>query len=256
MQKRRVGQSNIDVSILGLGTVKFGRNQGVAYPEAFALPTDHELDHLLAVAAELGINLLDTAPAYGASEERLGKLLQGKRSDWVITTKVGEEFVQGKSQFDFSPLAVLQSVERSLRRLRTDYLDILLVHSNGEDERIIEQENIFITLAALKQAGKIRAFGMSTKTVAGGLLTVDQSDLAMVTFNAAYTTEQNVIAYAHQQQKGIFIKKALASGHIHTLGSAVDSLRFIFANPGVTSVIIGTINPSHLQENASAALLK
>lgn len=252
MQKRRLGQTGIDVSVIGLGTVKFGRNQGVKYPQAFALPTDKEIDALLNVASELGINLLDTAPAYGSSEERLGKTLCGKRHDWILATKVGETFINGESHFDFSSQAVTHSIERSLMRLKTDYLDIVLVHSNGDDNRIIEEDAIFSTLAALKTAGKIRAYGMSTKTVAGGLLAVEQADLAMVTFNPAYTDEGDIIAKAHQQNKGIFIKKALASGHLNTVGSAAQALQFVVGQPGVTSVIIGTLNAGHLRDNVKA----
>src|SRR3990167_7608998 len=92
LQKRSLGQTGIEVSVIGLGTVKFGRNQGVKYPVSFQLPSDQELEVLVNTAFDLGMNLLDTAPAYGMSEERLGKLLQSKRPDWVISTKVGEEF--------------------------------------------------------------------------------------------------------------------------------------------------------------------
>lgn len=254
LQKRWIGQSDIEVSVIGLGTVKFGRNQGVKYPQAFSLPSDHDITNLLSCARELGINLLDTAPAYGTSEERLGKLLQGSRNDWVITTKVGEEFVDGQSHFAFSKQAINQSVERSLTRLRTDYLDIVLVHSNGDDERIIHEDDVFNTLQSLKQSGKIRAYGMSTKTVAGGLKTIDYADVAMVSFNPNYQKERDVIAYANQHQKGIFIKKALASGYLQTLGSVSDVMRFILAESGVTSVIVGTLSPKHLQENVENAL--
>lgn len=249
MQKRSLANTDLVVSCLGLGTVKFGRNQGVKYPHSFALPTDEEITDLLAVATELGINLIDTAPAYGSSEERLGKLLRDQRHDWVICTKVGEEFVQGESQFDFSPAVVRHSIDRSLQRLRTDYLDIVLVHSNGEDERIIKEDNIFSTLSQLKQAGKIRAYGMSTKTVQGGFLTVDQADIAMVTYNPAYTDERAVIHYAAEQGKSILIKKAFASGHL----PIADSMQLIFAEPGVTSVIVGTLNAVHLRENVAHA---
>lgn len=257
MQKRRVGSTDIEVSIIGLGTVKFGRNQGVKYPASFSLPTDEEIERLLNGAVELGVNLLDTAPAYGTSEERLGLLLQGRRRDWIISTKVGEEFIEGESHFDFSPQAIQKSVERSLRRLRTDYLDIVLVHSNGEDKRLIEEENVFATLNALKQAGKIRAYGMSTKTIAGGLLTIEMADIAMVAFNPEYVDERIVMAYAQQKNKSIFIKKALMSGHLQKMQSAdpvQDTMRFIFAEPGVTSVIVGTINPDHLQKNVNSVL--
>jgi aryl-alcohol dehydrogenase-like predicted oxidoreductase len=245
LQKRRLGQTDMDVSIIGLGTVKFGRNQGVKYPTAFVLPEDSEIKKLLSLAREEGINLLDTAPAYGSSEERLGKLLQGQRHAWIITTKVGEDFVNGESSFDFSTSAVCASIDRSLQRLRTDYLDIVLVHSDGNDERIIKEQDIFATLNMLKKAGKIRAYGMSTKTAAGGMLTVQHADLAMVTYNPQCTDDNEIIKFALQNKKGIFIKKALGSGHL----PAEEALRFVFAQPGVTSVIVGTINPEHLKQN-------
>lgn len=251
MQKRCLGKTEIEVSKIGLGTVKFGRNQGLKYPSAFELPSDQALDELLNGAAELGINFLDTAPAYGTSEERLGKLLKTKRRQWVISTKVGESFKDGISSFDFSPKAVRHSIERSLKRLNTDYLDIVLAHSNGEDQRIIEEEEIFLTLDTLKKEGKLRAYGMSTKTVTGGLLTIAQSDVAMVTFNPTWPNEREVIRTAHQQRKGILIKKALASGHLQTISSEnplENAMHFIFSEPGVTSAIIGTINLSHLKQ--------
>lgn len=212
-----LGSTGIHVSRVGLGTVKFGRNQGVKYPHPFDLPTEHDMLALLDCAQSLGINLLDTAPAYGESEERLGTLLKNKRHDWIICTKVGEEFVNGKSTYDFSPGSIQHSIERSLKRLNTDVLDIVLVHSNGDDEKIIYEDAVFETLLKLKNTGLIRAFGMSTKTVAGGILAVDHSDVVMVTYNPVQTEEQPVIAHAAQKNKGVLIKKALASGHLHTL---------------------------------------
>ncbi|OGT43195.1 MAG: aldo/keto reductase [Gammaproteobacteria bacterium RIFCSPHIGHO2_12_FULL_37_34] len=257
MQKRCLGQSGIEVSVIGLGTVKFGRNEGVTYPAAFQLPTDQVLECLLHEAYDLGVNLIDTAPAYGISEERIGKLLQGRRLDWVISTKVGEAFHDGVSQFDFSEQGIVHSVERSLQRLQTDYLDVVLVHSNGDDVRLIEQEHVFVTLSKLKKSGKIRVFGMSTKTIAGGLLTVKHADVAMVTYNLLHLEEQKIIREANQQQKGIFVKKGLVSGHlqhIHSQHPVKDSLQFILAEPGVSSVIIGSINPLHVRENVNCNL--
>src|SRR5690606_24883839 len=81
---RPLGSTGLTVSPLGLGTVKIGRNQGVKYPSGFELPTDQQVRGLLAQARDLGINLLDTAPAYGLSEQRLGPLLQGQRQEWVL----------------------------------------------------------------------------------------------------------------------------------------------------------------------------
>ncbi len=250
MEKRIIGSTNIAVSVVGLGTVKFGRNTGVKYPKAFELPSDDACLNLLALAKSHGINLLDTAPAYGNSEERLGCFLKGERHDWVISTKVGEQFLAGESHFDFSDKAILLSIENSLRQLQTDYLDVVFVHSNGDDEKLIH-EGVFETLEKAKTSGKIRAFGMSTKTIAGGKLAVDLSDVVMVSFNPTYTDEREVITYAHEKQKGIFIKKALASGHLISGYTPNQTLRTILAEPGVTSAIIGTLNSKHLIENIS-----
>jgi aryl-alcohol dehydrogenase-like predicted oxidoreductase len=256
MLKRNLGDTGITVSPIGLGTVKWGRNQGVKYPEEFELPSDAVILDLLATAKECGINLLDTAPAYGCSEERLGKLLQGQRDQWILSTKVGEEFNAGVSHFDFSENWTRQSILRSLKRLGTDYLDIVLVHSSGEDKKIIEETPVFSVLMELKQAGWIRAFGMSTKTVDGGLLALAHSDIAMVTHNPIYTEEQPVIAYAHKHHKGIFIKKALASGHLQQIADTnpvLAAMQFIFQEPGVSSIIVGTRNPAHLKQNVKYA---
>ena len=117
---RPLGNTGLIVSPLGLGTVKLGRDQGVKYPNGFTIPDDTQALALLRQARELGINLIDTAPAYGVSEQRLGPLLRGQRDEWVIVSKSGEEFEQGQSHFDFSPAHTRLSVERSLKRLETE----------------------------------------------------------------------------------------------------------------------------------------
>lgn len=256
LQHRALGATDINISPIGLGTVKLGRNEQVKYPEVFTLPSDKEALSLLALAKELGVNLLDTAPAYGSSEERLGELLKGQRQDWVICGKTGEEFHQGKSEFDFSPEHTRNSVERSLKRLNTDYIDIVLVHSDGNDEDIIKNKGTLEALSELKQQGLIRAFGMSSKTVNGGLLAVESCDVVMVTCNLNQTEELPVIESAHQHHKGILIKKALASGHINQtdMDNPIQaSMDFIFSQRGVNSIIVGTINPQHLKQNVVAA---
>jgi aryl-alcohol dehydrogenase-like predicted oxidoreductase len=252
---RPLGDSGLIVSPLGLGTVKLGRDQGVKYPNGFTIPDDAAARALLDQARGLGINLIDTAPAYGVSEERLGPLLRGQREDWVIVSKVGEEFIGGQSSFDFSPRHARQSLERSLQRLETDRIDLLLVHSDGNDVAILRDSGVYETLAELKREGKIRAFGLSGKTVEGGLLALQQGDCAMVTYNLAEQGERAVLDHAAAHHKGILVKKALASGHAVLAGE--DPLRasfeLVFGHPGVTAAIVGTINPQHLAANAATA---
>jgi aryl-alcohol dehydrogenase-like predicted oxidoreductase len=261
LAKRMLGATGIQVSVLGLGTVKIGRNQAVKYPSGFSLPSDEEVSLLIAQAQELGINFIDTAPAYGSSEQRLGRLLTN-REDWVICSKVGEEFASGQSYFDFSAEHTRLSIERSLRSIKTDYLDIVLIHSNGRDCRILEHSDCPETLLRLQEEGLIRAVGMSTKTIEGGIRAAEMLDVVMVTYNPSMQDEAAVIDHAHTLEKGILVKKALNSGHdcvagqvnaeAKSEGLTQKNLRFALGREGVTSVIVGTINPKHLKENVEA----
>lgn len=247
---------DIKLSPLGLGTVKLGRDQGVKYPNAFKIPNDQQASRLLSLSRELGINVIDTAPAYGNSEQRLGKLLNGQRHDWVIVSKVGEEFENGESSFDFSPEHIRFSIERSLKRLNTDYIDFVLLHSDGNDLDIINSGALDY-LHSLKKEGLIRACGMSTKTVAGGLAAAAQSDCVMVTYNLNETNEGEVLQYCADNNKTAFIKKALASGHISNNDPKLGvqkSMEFVFSNPGANCAIVGTINPEHLKSNVGSYL--
>jgi aryl-alcohol dehydrogenase-like predicted oxidoreductase len=253
---RPLGSTGLRVSPLGLGTVKLGRDQGVKYPNGFTIPDDRDAQMLLKLARDLGINLIDTAPAYGTSEERLGPLLRGQRQEWVIVSKVGEEFEGGQSRHDFSAEHTRLSVERSLKRLETDFIDLVLVHSDGNDLAVLNDSGVYQALAELKQQGKIRGYGFSGKTVEGGLLALREGDCAMVTYNLNEQSEKPVLDYAARHGKAILVKKALASGHV-CLSPGVDpvqaSFELLFAHPGVASAIVGTINPLHLAHNVATA---
>ncbi len=255
MKKRQLAVTDIAISPLGLGTVKLGRDQGVKYPESFTIPDDRAAADLIALARELGINLIDTAPAYGNSEQRLGGLLQGQRQDWVICTKVGEEFEDGRSFFDFSAAHTRASIQRSLKRLRTDYLDIVLIHSDGNDSHIIEQESVIAELQRCKRDGLVRAIGMSTKTVAGGMEAAELFDVVMATYNPGYDAERPVLDCCFENDTAVLVKKAFASGHLCTQGEnpAQQALDFVLAHPAVSSAIVGTTTPEHLRANVEAA---
>ncbi len=244
---RDLGRTGMRVSLLGLGTVKLGRDSAVKYPHSFTVPDDDAARRLLDCATELGINLLDTAPAYGRSEARLGRLLQGRRDRWLVATKVGEEFHDGQSHFDFSARHTRTSVQRSLQRLGTDHLDLVLIHSDGNDLEILDHSGALETLLDLQAAGQVRAVGMSHKTEAGGRRALALGcDVIMATLNLDQRGELGLIAEAAAAGVGVLVKKALASGH-----AGPESLRFAAAQPGVSSVVVGTIDPAHLQANAA-----
>jgi aryl-alcohol dehydrogenase-like predicted oxidoreductase len=251
LTKRPLGSTGIEISVLGLGTVKLGRDKEVKYPSGFTIPSDNEVRDLLALTKDLGINFIDTAPAYGNSEERLGQLMLNP-NDWVIMTKVGEIFENGQSRFDFSASHTRMSVERSLKRLKRESLDMVLVHSNGDDMHIINHEGALDELKRLKEQGLIQAYGMSTKTLEGGMWVVENTDVVMATLNLNDAHDLGVIARAAELNKGVVIKKGLQSGHADKSagGGGVDqAFEYIFSHQGISSVIVGTINPKHLKQN-------
>ncbi|MFT4631843.1 MAG: aryl-alcohol dehydrogenase-like predicted oxidoreductase [Candidatus Pseudothioglobus sp.] len=256
-QWRSLGQTGLLVSPLGLGTVKLGRNTGVKYPQAFDLPDDAQVETLLSTAKDCGINLIDTAPAYGISEQRLGHLLPGPRTDWVICTKVGETFYNQQSRYDFTREATRASLAQSLRLLGTDYLDIVLVHCPDEDLHCLQHTDVLAELARWQQRGHIRAIGASTKTVAAGLFALDVADIAMVTFNPADQSQLPVMAHAQALGKNVLLKKVLASGHL--MASAPETaetnpIALALDQPSVASAIIGTTDPGHLKDNVRDAI--
>lgn len=274
MELRPLGRTGLQVSAVGLGLVKLGRTMGLKHPGVIELPDDATATRLLETARSLGVNLLDTAPAYGVSEERLGALLAagvaGGRDAFVISTKAGEEFDGERSHFDFSPAAITASVERSLRRLRTDRVDVVLLHLGPEDQRTIAASGALEALAALKRQGKVRAIGASTRTVEGAREAMDRgADVLMVTYNPRDTAEGAAIDEAARRGVGIVLKKALLSGHLGELATLAPAelaaaggdpvgacMRFALAGErgrGVASVIVGTTNPLHLEQNVRAA---
>lgn len=262
MQQRPLGNTGINVSALSLGTVKLGRTEGMKYPAPYDLPSDETARALLSLAADLGINLIDTAPAYGTSETRLGELLPEFRHRFLLSTKVGEEFDNGKSRFDFSPEYTRASVERSLKRLGCDTLDIVLVHSDGNDTEIVQQHGTVEALRDLQRAGKVRAVGFSPKTVAGARAAAACCDVLMLALNPRDAEMLPVVREAHDAGVGVLIKKGLLSGHLDGMENCLPAntsdpveacLRFLLDEPGVSSVVAGTINPAHLRHNVATA---
>lgn len=247
-----LGNTGIHTGRLSLGTVKFGRNTDVKYPGTFELPTDEDIVTLLHCCRELDINLLDTAPAYGTSEQRIGRLLPGRREDWVLCSKVGEQYSNGQSTYDYSRENVRESVANSLTQLKTDYLDVLLIHSDGNDLNIINNTDIIDSLQSLKQQGLVRSIGMSTKTVEGTRAAIEFSDILMVTLNIDDQSHLEVIREAESHGCGLLLKKVLASGH----RSPEESLSFVLGAVENGSAVVGTINPEHLRENYLKAFNK
>jgi len=249
MVKRRLGRSTIEVSPIGFGSFKIGRNTGVKYPDAYDLPDDDAVARLIDGLLDLGINYIDTAPAYGLSEERLGAVLSGRRGDIVLSTKVGETFENGRSTYDFSAEGIRASVQRSLQRLRTETIDIVFIHSDGNDMRIMAETDAVPTLTALRDEGVVRAIGLSGKTVEGARAALSWSDVLMVEYNDHDRAHGGVIAEAAQRGVGIVVKKGLSSGRL----AAEPAIRFVLGTGGVDSLVVGSLSLEHIRDNVTVA---
>jgi aryl-alcohol dehydrogenase-like predicted oxidoreductase len=249
MVRRQLGRTGLTVSSVALGTTKLGRNTGVKYPVDFALPSDQEVAALLESAYQLGVNLIDTAPAYGESERRLGPFIENHRDEIVLCTKCGEQYLNGRSVYDFSAQAILASVEQSLRRLRTDHVDILLLHSDGHDVDILTQTDAIDTLSRLKKSGKIRAAGISAKTKAGILEASRTLDVIMAPFSQKESSLAEALAEVQGRGLGVLAIKGLFSGHLE----AGPAIAFVLRQPFIDTLVVGTIDPAHLKEAAAVA---
>jgi aryl-alcohol dehydrogenase-like predicted oxidoreductase len=247
MVRRKLGNTGLEVSPIGFGAFKIGRNEKIKYAQNYPLPSDEESGRLLNQVLDLGINLIDTAPAYGLSEERIGRHLSPRRKSFILSTKVGETFDAGHSAYDFSPRGVVTSVERSLKRLKTDAVDLLFLHSDGRDLEI--QKQATDSLRQLKEQGKARFIGLSGKTVEGAQAALSWADALMIEYHPEDRAHEAVIEEAGRKGIAILIKKPLASGRL----PPQEAIPFILQRPEVGSLIIGGLNLEHIRENLKIA---
>jgi aryl-alcohol dehydrogenase-like predicted oxidoreductase len=188
-RRGRLGNTELYISPVAFGTSPLGGN--------FA---HSEVDHrrLLAEVLELGINFIDTAPYYGDAEARVGEALAGRRDDVVLATKAGR---YGDESFDHSPSRIRASLEESLRRLRTEYVDIFQLHDIEYVSLQPVLEDSIAELLALREEGKCRYVGATAfpiPTLAAAIRTGDL-DVALTYAHATLlddsaTTELNPLA--------------------------------------------------------------
>jgi aryl-alcohol dehydrogenase-like predicted oxidoreductase len=152
---RTLGRTGIKVSPYALGTLMFATQVGNPDPEDSIL--------IIHKALDAGINLIDTADAYGDSEEIVGRALKGRRDHVVLATKVGRPVGIDPNQQGASRRWIITAVENSLRRLQTDHIDLYQIHRPDPDTDIAETLS---ALTDLVRSGKIRAFGTSTMPAA------------------------------------------------------------------------------------------
>lgn len=214
MKYRKLGITNLKVSVIGVGTWQFGGEWGKPFTQA-------EVDAILDQAKESGMNLIDTAECYGnhTSESLIGSYIsRGRREDWVIATKFGHHFHAHMDRTQhWSPQEVLEQLDASLKALQTDYIDVYQFHS-GTDEAF-DQDDLWTLLDKQVQAGKIRHLGTSI----GSNDNLHQTDAAsrvgskviQVVYNRLdRVPEERVLPSCERQGLGVLARVPLASGYL------------------------------------------
>lgn len=251
MSTRCASRLPTPVTAIGWGAFKIGRNEGIKYPTPYDLPTDETATHLIHAVIDMGIGVIDTAPAYGLSEARLGAALGARRAEIFLSTKAGERFEDGRSTYDFSGHAVGASVAASLDRLRTTHVDCVWVHSDGTDLAILRDGGALQALAGARERGHVRAIGFSPKTLEGAMAALDDArvDALMLEFHPRETSMLPAVRRAGAEGRAVFVKKPLASGHL----SPAEAIPWILQHPEVTCVVVGGLNADRLRATAALA---
>lgn len=206
MKYRQLGRTGMKVSEIGFGSWQLGNARD------WGKMTDKQAVSLVHEAIDQGCNFFDTAPNYGGgmSESILGEALDGRRAHVVINTKFGH---QADHTVNFYPKNIRRSVEGSLRRLKTDYLDSLLLH-NPPFECLTGNTDHFTELEKLKREGKIRAFGASIDSAREmeALLDFTESKVIEVMFNLFHQDPRQAFKKAANKNVGLIVKVPLDSG--------------------------------------------
>lgn len=216
MQWRKIGNTGVQVSIVGIGAWQMGgldTADGVGH--GWGDVDDQRSIRIIHRAEELGVNLIDSADIYGNghSEQVIGRALQGRRDRWVIATKGGlvkDPHKRGQ-YFDGSPEHIREACQASLQRLRTDYIDFYQLHGMPEDKDVDDTMN---ELSKLRDEGKVRFYGISTGDPdhVRRLQTAGPVDIVQIAFSLLYRPEHTALTYCAEQGIGTFIRTPLSWG--------------------------------------------
>lgn len=269
MEKRQLGNTDMMVSVLGFGGSEIG------YENASLSIVEGLLNHAL----DAGLNVIDTAECYESSEELIGKSVSHRRGDYYLFTKCGHE--QSWGQPDWRPVSLRRTIRRSLKRLKTDYLDLIQLHSCAEED--LRQGNVIEALTRARERGLVRYLGYSGDGQAAlYAVTCGAFDTLQVSVNIA---DQEALHFAlpeaTKRHIGVIAKRPLANVAWHNGNrppsdpyartywerlqklnydlwpenlreSVALALRFTLSVPGVQTAIVGTAKPGRFSENAAS----
>jgi aryl-alcohol dehydrogenase-like predicted oxidoreductase len=278
LPRRTLGRTGVSVSVLGYGSM-----------ELRGPPRGRELDEsavgrLLNRVLDAGVDLIDTSIDYGVAEERIGRHIGHRRDEYVLASKCGclvdwtPSSPEERAPHDFARANLVAGVEQSLRRLRTDHLDLLQVHVSPS-RSVLEAEDVAGTLAELRDQGKVRFLGMSgTLPHVVDHLAMGIFDVFQIPYSLLQREHEGVISEAASRGAGVIVRggagKGTPSGEERQVaryaeladawtGAGIDdllddmdpmtfTLRFTISHPGMTSTIVGTASSEHFDRNRAA----
>jgi aryl-alcohol dehydrogenase-like predicted oxidoreductase len=267
MEKRQLGKTDMQVSVLGFGGSEIG------YEGA----SEETVERLLNSALDAGLNVIDTAECYESSEELIGQTASARRDQFYLFTKCGHP--RGIGSEDWSAPSLLESIERSLRRLKTDRLDLIQLHSCSES--VLRKGEAIAALRTARDKGYARYLGYSGDSLAAkyavecGAFEVLQTSINIADQEAIELT----LPLARERKMGVIAKRPIANAAWKELHKPIDSyhhvywdrlrklhyefirqrpseqsiahaLRFTLTVPGVDTAIVGTTKPERWLHNA------
>jgi aryl-alcohol dehydrogenase-like predicted oxidoreductase len=275
---RTLGRTGIEATVLGFGAMELrgadsGRRRRPITPEQAGRVLNDVLDQ--------GINYIDTSIDYGTSEEFIGEFISDRRGEYFLASKCGclvgvpPVAPDQRQSHVFTRENIVAGVDQSLRRMKTDYLDVVQLHASPSMETL-EAEDVVATLLELKADGKVRFIGSSsTLPNIAAHVALDVFDVFQIPYSALERQHEAVITEAADHGAGTVIRGGVAKGEPGAgngdedvwaayeradLDSLADGasrsefmLRFTISHPALSTTIVGTLNPDHLAENVAAA---
>jgi len=274
LARRQLGRTGLEVTMLGYGAMELrGAPRGRDISEGQA-------EIILNAVLDAGINYIDTSIDYGVSEERIGHYIGHRRDEYFLASKCGclvgaPPAPRGeRSPHVFTRENITGGVEQSLKRMKTDHLDVVQFHSSPSAQTL-EDNGAVEVLVDLKSAGKVRYIGMSATFphlkdhIAMGIF-----DVFQIPYSAVEREHETAIAAASAAGAGIVIRGGAAKGApapdkhaglqwerwqqagldevLQDMSPVEFVLRFTFSHPDMDTTIVGTVNPAHLEANLAA----
>jgi aryl-alcohol dehydrogenase-like predicted oxidoreductase len=275
LPRRTLGRTGLEVTQLGYGSM------GLRGPRTWGVRvvSDADADTFLNTVLDVGINFIDTAPDYGVSEERIGRFLSTRRSEFILATKCGCAPIQHDNHLEIAHVwkkhVIQRNLETSLQRMRTDCIDILQFH--GGDAATLQREGLIDLLLSFREQGLIRFLGASSSLPdLPGLIDLGVFDTFQIPYSCLAPQHHDLITRAARTGAGIILRGGIAQGgpdaeiqrpalnDVWTRAELDELLpagitrselilRYTLSHPDCHTTIVGTCNREHLAENVAAA---